>query len=64
MSEPINNTVIVSEDIFTKAAIRAYERINGEPLDVATLPLYLRSARGEMADLCEKILALKDVGAL
>jgi hypothetical protein len=56
--------IIVSEDIFMKAAIRAHERIRGESLCVEQFPMYARAARDEMSNLCEKILALKDVGAL
>ncbi len=63
-------TSIITDDIFTKAAIRYAERIGvakGEQVHFATHedPWSGKSSvRDEMADLMERIGALKDVGAL
>lgn len=52
--------IIETEDIFLKAAKRYLER-KGENVNVYFKAIEIRN---EMSDLCEMILALRDVGAL
>lgn len=54
----INKSVIASEDIFLKASIRYCERMDFSPREHAF------NVRDGMKDLAERILALKEVGAL
>ncbi len=51
---------VKTEDIFEKAAFRYCERIG----DNVNLSYKTTVYRNELADLCERILALRDVGAL
>lgn len=68
---PINNRVIVSEDIFTKAAIRYCERMGIDPMDrrwardsSSALETAMSQERDRLENLAESILALKEVGAI
>jgi len=56
----MTDKIIVTEDILLKAAIRFNERKGGDLKDRGKF----FDTRNEMSDLCEKILALRDVGAL
>lgn len=62
MAEPINKSVITSEDIFMKAAIRYCDRTGVEPF--GTFQARAFQFRDELADLAERILALKEAGVL
>lgn len=57
--DAINNPLVWSEDIFFKAAERFAERIN-HPKEIN----WLHDQRDFLADLHEKVMSLKDVGAL
>lgn len=64
------NDPFITDDIFTKAAIRYAERLGIEKSKQMHFATYgnwydgVESKRDELADLCERIGALKDVGAI
>lgn len=60
-----NNPVIVSEDIFLKAALEYCRRTKKEPFaSSGNWTTYVHDARDELAELAEKINSLKAVGAI
>jgi len=58
--------MIITDDIFMKAALRYCERRGIDPLEQVGEGWILRQdvLRTEMEKLCEKILSLYEVGAL
>lgn len=66
MTDPINNTVIVSEDIFMKASLEYCRRVGiADPFSLhGNWKTHADVYRAEMAVLAEKINALKAVGAI
>jgi hypothetical protein len=64
-NQRINNTVIVTEDIFMKAAIEYCRRIGVDPHESNNnWGTRAGDARDKLAYLAEQILALKTVGAI
>jgi len=55
---------ITTDDIFSKAALAYCKRINKDPYEFSDWNTREGRYRDELEMLCEKILALKDVGAL
>lgn len=54
---------IITEDIFAKASL-AYQRRVGADINKIDEPFRASLYRDELATLAEKILALRDVGAI
>jgi hypothetical protein len=61
----INKPVIVSEDIFMKAALEYCRRQTIAPFDpTGNWGVNAGKIRGDLADLAERINSLKSVGAI
>lgn len=60
----LKDSIVVSEDIFGKAARRYCERVGLDPFEMRYFASNEQRIREELGILCEKILALYEVGAL